>query len=184
MFVRLLALALLLLLASSVSAQTMRAENIAVGAAPMGGAASGPFTFYSLSENGVVSNADSASTAWDIGLFGTTIIVNGGTSGPGEGAARIVEVEFDDVTSAEGVELVTDGEGDCPRGDYAICIGSGNGWYLYGGNGITPLPGRTLVLRTADGEFAKVRFLSYVLSDPQPDGSRPRYYTFEYTMLD
>ena len=184
MFVRLLALALPLLLASSVSAQTMRAENIAVDAAPMGGAASGPFTLYSLSENRVVSNADSASTAWDIGLFGTTIMVNGGTSGPGEGAARIVEMEFEDVTSADGIELVTDGEGDCPRGDYAICIGSGNGWYLYGGNGIQPLPGRTLVLKTAEGGFAKVRVLEYVLSEPQPDGSRPRFYTFEHASLD
>ena len=103
---------------------------------------------------------------------------------PGQGAARIVEMEFEEVTSADGVELVTDGEGDCPRGDFAICIGSGNGWYLYGGNGVQPLPGRTLVLRTADGGFAKVRFLEYVLSDPQPDGSRPRFYTFEHAPLD
>lgn len=168
-----------------VSAQTVvRAENIAVSAAPMGGAATGPYTLYSLAENRVVPNADSASTAWDIGLFGTTIIVNGGTSGPGEGAASIVEKEFEDVTSADGIELVVDGEGDCPRGDFAICIGSGNGWYLYGGNGVQPLPGRTLVVRTAEGGFAKVKFLEYVLSDPQPDGSRPRFYTFEHAPLD
>ena len=186
MTVRLFALALPLLFASSmVSAQTVvRAENIAVSAAPMGGAATGPYTLFSLAENRVVPNADSASTAWDIGLFGTTIIVNGGTSGPGEGAASIVEKEFEDVTSADGIELVVDGEGNCPRGDFAICIGSGNGWYLYGGNGVQPLPGRTLVVRTAEGGFAKVKFLEYVLSDPQPDGSRPRFYTFEHAPLD
>ena len=183
MIVRRFLLALPLLLASSASAQVVRAENIAVGASPMGGAPSGPYTLFSLSENRVVPNADSASTAWDLGFYGTTVIVNGGTSGPGQGAARIVEVEFEDVTSAEGIELVKDGEGECPRGDLAICTGSGNGWYLYGGNGIQPLPGRTLVLRTAEGSTARVRFLNYVLSDPQPDGLRPRYYTFEHAPL-
>lgn len=184
MTLRILLLALPLLVASSASAQTMRAENIAVGASPMGGAPSGPYTLYSLSENRVMPNADSASTEWDLGLYGTTVIVNGGTSGPGQGAARIVEMDFEDVTSADSLELVVDGEGNCPRGDLAVCTGSGNGWYLYGGNGISPLPGRTLVLRTATGALAKIRFLDYVLSDPQPDGSRPRYYTFEYAMLD
>ena len=35
-----------------------------------------------------VRAADSTGTAWDLGFRGTTIIVNGGTSGPGAGTAQ------------------------------------------------------------------------------------------------
>src|SRR5258705_13334747 len=44
---------------------------------------SGKFTFYSLETNSVIANSDSATNKWDIGLRGTTIITNSGTSGPG-----------------------------------------------------------------------------------------------------
>lgn len=174
-----------LLLAGPLAAQTQRAENVAVGASGVG-RADGPFTLFSLSENRVVPNADSATTAWDLGLRGTTILVNGGTSGPGSGAATLVEAPFEAVAAAPEADLVADGARECPRGEpLAVCTGSGNGWYLYAGNGVTPLPDRTLVVRTADGaSLVKVRVLSYDLSEPRPDGSRPRYYTFEHVRLD
>ena len=179
---RLLALAALLLALPAGAQQ--RAENVAVGASGMG-QADGPFTLYSLAENRVVPNADSASTAWDLGFRGTTIIVNGGQSGPGAGAALVVEAPYAEVTAVPEADLLADGDRDCPRGGpLAICTGSGNGWYLYSGNGITPLEDRTLVVRpAAGGPLVKVRVESYTLSDPQPDGSRPRYYTFEYEAL-
>jgi hypothetical protein len=181
---RLLILAALLL-AAPLSAQTLRADSVAVGGSGMGGP-TGPYTLYSLAENRVVSNADSASTGWDLALLGTTMIFNGGTSGPGQGAARLVDLAFEDVTGADATDLLADGEGDCPRGGpLAVCTGSGNGWYLYAGNGVEPIATRTLVVRLADGEgLAKLRVLSYVLSDPLPDGSRPRFYSFEYERLD
>jgi hypothetical protein len=49
----------------------------------------GKFTFYSIETGTVISSADSNSKKWDIGLRGTTIITNAGTSGPGSGGAFI-----------------------------------------------------------------------------------------------
>ena len=174
-----------LLLAAPLSAQTLRADSVAVGGSGMGGSAVGPFTLYSLVENRVVPAADSASTAWDLALLGTTIRFNGGTSGPGVGAAALVHLPFEDVTSATDAALLADGKGDCPgAAPLAICTGSGNGWYVYGGTGVSPVPDQTLLVRLADGSgLAKVRVLSYTLSDPLPDGSRPRYYAFEFERL-
>ena len=183
MLPRLLASALVLGLAAPSFAQTVSIDSVAVGGGGMGGRGAGPYTLFSLSQNRVVPNADSASTSWDLGFRGTTVIVNGGTSGPGEGAAALVETSFEDVDGA--VALVADGDGDCPRGEpLAVCTGSGNGWYLYAENGVVPLPGRSLVVRLADGSgLAKVRFVSYTLSEPRPDGSRPRYYALDHERL-
>ena len=165
------------------------------------------FTLYDLDAGEVVLSSsetdasvrqrDSASTAWDLGFRGTTIIVNGGTSGPGEGAAQILTEAFADVTEAPASGYVADGAntacpavetpgGSFPGAPYAICTGSDNGWYNYtpATNLIAPIPGRTIVLTTGDGDYAKVRILSYYRGNPTPpDASAPsRYYTFEYVV--
>jgi hypothetical protein len=151
------------------------------------------YTFVSLRTGQVVlrydtdARADSNSTAWDLGFQGTNVIVNGGTSGPGNGAALIVEELFEDVTEAPADdELRVDGSASCDDGSsFAVCPGSDNGWYNYNfqTNIIAPIPGRTLVVRTADGRYAKVRFVSYYEGAPaNPDGfaDEARYITFEY----
>ena len=129
--------------------------------------------------------ADSASTAWDLGIRATSLIVNGGTSGPGEGAAALVEAPFDTVTEAPADSLfLRDGDRPCPRGPAAaVCSGSGNGWYVYTDNGIQPIPDRTLVVRLAEGGTVKVRFLTYRLGEADASGERPRYVTFEAVPL-
>jgi len=160
----------------------------------------GQYTLYSLRDNEIVlaynedDRSDSTSTAWDIGFQGSTIIVNGGASGPGMGAAVILEEAYDDVTAVPaGTSFRVDGSADCPSvstpggtfpgSPLAVCTGSGNGWYTYTGT-VAPLPGKTLVVRLADGSgLAKLRFVSYTLSEPLADGSRPRYYTFEHARL-
>ena len=176
----------LFLLALPSQAQVVALDSIAVGGSMMGGPGGGPFTLVSLRDARVVPNADSASAAWDIALRGTTIRVNGGTSGPGAGAAGVVEAGFDDVGALRAAPLRADGEGDCPRGEpLAICTGSGNGWYLYAGNGVEPLADRTLVVRPADGSAPlRLRVARYTLSAPLADGSRPRYYRLEVAPLD
>lgn len=143
------------------------------------------------------TRTDSASTAWDIGLQGTNIIVNGGTSGPGNAAAVIVEDVFERVTEApEDTAFRVDGTADCttstgdPGPSFAICPGAGNGWYNYNpqNNLITPIPGRTIVVRTADGNYAKFRILSYYEGNPDVadiTATTPsRYYTIEYVYQD
>ena len=41
---------------------------------------SGKYTLYSLENNKVIDNTDSATTKWDIGFRGTTVITNSGNS--------------------------------------------------------------------------------------------------------
>lgn len=155
----------------------------------------GRYTFFSLRTGEIVlsydspDRSDSASTTWDLAFQGTNILINGGTSGPGQGAAVVLEVPFDEVPEApEDEAFRVDGVDECPNGiQRAICPGSGNGWYNYDPTThiITPIPGRTIVVRTADGRYAKVRILSYYKGAPEPGSIDPethpsRYYTFEY----
>ncbi|WP_412063430.1 HmuY family protein [Rubrivirga sp. IMCC45206] len=184
---RLAALALALL-ALPASAQTFLIEDIATYSAGMG-RSDGPFTLVSLRDGAVIVaasdevRADSASAAWDIGLRGTEVILNGGASGPGAVLGALVEQPFDAVTALpDGLD--SDGNGECPRGAArVVCNGSGNGWYAYESNGVQPLADRTLVVRRADGSAAKVRFVRYVLGDALPSGIRPRYVTLEVAAL-
>lgn len=140
----------------------------------------GKYTFFSLRENRVVPNADSASTMWDLAFNGTTILTNSGVSGPGEGGAVVVAHPFEEVVEApaDGAFLI-DAEG-AP----AVASSPAGRWYNYNPTThvVTPVPGRTIVVRTADGRYAKLRILSYYKDNPATIDSESvsRYYTFEY----
>ncbi len=146
----------------------------------------GHFTLFSFADNQIVSSganfsaSDSASTNWDIGFRGTTIIINGGTSGPGQGGVIVREGLFDDLGEAPTTGYTVDS-----ASGYGVPSGSGNGWYNYNPAAmvLSPIPGRFLVVRTADGNYAKVRILSYYQGNPDPVDpftDLERYYTFEY----
>lgn len=145
------------------------------------------YTFYSLREDRIIEKSDSASTQWDIALAGTSILVNGGTSGPGEGAAQVVEGVFEDFTEAPAGGYQQDSQ-ETP----AI-----TGWYNYTGQTGTPahailaIPGKIIILKTAEGEYAKMEIISYYQGNPDTSTSefadtnkRPpsRYYTFRYVV--
>jgi len=146
------------------------------------------FTLFSFKDNAIVANSDSATTKWDIGFKSTAIIVNGGTSGPGQAQAQIVSGIFDELLEAPEVGYASDSEGT-----YAI---QGNGgWYNYTGqtgnpaNAIIPIPGKTIVIKTADGHYVKLEILSYYYGNPDTSttefanlGTRPpsRYFTFRF----
>lgn len=187
----LLAAAAFVLLTASASAQdALVVRDVPTYSAGMG-RDDGPFTLVSLRDGRIVVapdaevRADSASTAWDLGIRATSLIVNGGASGPGQGAVALVEAPFDVITEAPADSaFVTDGERPCPRGAArAVCSGSGNGWYTYSGNGVQPIPNRTLVVRLAEGDLVKLRFLEYRLGEEDARGARPRYVSFEVVPL-
>jgi len=186
--IRLLALAALLVALPAAAQDALRIEAVPTVASGMG-AAEGPFTLLSLRDGSIVvphdaaARADSASAGWDLGLRGTEVILNGGASGPGGVEGALVEEPFEAVLSVPAT-LAADGEGECPRGAArVVCHGSGNGWYLYTGNGVEPLPERTLVIRRADGTAAKVRFVSYEMGGPMGSGL-PRLVTLEVMPLE
>jgi hypothetical protein len=146
------------------------------------------FTLYSFKENAIVANADSASTKWDIGFRGTTIIFNGGTSGPGQGAVQLVTGIFEEVNAAPAEGYLSDSaEGFALRS---------SDWSTYTGeapagpkHAVIPIPGKVFVIKTAEGHFAKMEILSYYAGNPDTSApsfadtaTRPpsRYYTFRY----
>jgi len=142
----------------------------------------GRYTLFDLGDSTVVlrarddNRADSASTEWDIAFQSVNVIVNGGSNGPGQGAAYVAEKSFQEVTEVKTDSLTNHTVED---------------WYTYNANGnniVRPTPGRTLVVRTADGEsYAKIRILSYyegAPEEPAESDAESRYYTFEYVIQD
>ena len=167
--------------------QNLIADTI-IGIAPTGQPfGANEFTYFSIENNALVSLADAATTKWDIGFKGTTIITNSGTSGPGNGGAFVQIGTFDALTS---VSVDSTFRTDAAP-VYAITTGSGKGWYNYDGanNLITALPGRVIVIRTATGKFAKLEILNYYKKGLTPAASASddeklhsqRHYLFRYT---
>ncbi len=169
-----------------VSVKNLPADTIVglVSGQPVG---VGKYAFFNLRTNTWVPNSDSASSNWDLAFSGTTIRINGGTSGPGNGGAFVMVGTFDALASVPADSTFkTDA-----APNYAITRGSGKGWYSYDGatNLLTPIPGRVLVIRTANGNYAKVEILNYYRGGVTPSASatdevktsEQRYYTFRYT---
>ena len=158
--------------------------GIAASGQPYG---SGKYTLFSLESNSIIANTDSATSKWDVGFRGTTIITNSGNDGPGAGGAFVYTGTFADLT-----QIPTDStfRTDNAPTAYAIRTGSGNGWYSYNPatNLITPIPGRILVIRTASGKYAKIEIQNYYKGGVTPDATasdnekltKQRYYTFRY----
>ena len=148
----------------------------------------GAYSFFSLETNTWVPNNDSATTKWDLAFGGSTIRVNNVTSGPGAGGAFVQLANFDDVTAVSNDSTF---RVDNHPVSYAIPKGSGKGWYNYDGVNVllTPLAGRTLIIRTASGKYAKVEILNFYKGGVTPATSasdeiqtyQQRFYTFRYT---
>ena len=147
----------------------------------------GHFTFYSLRDGTVVPAADSASTKWDLAFKSTTILVNGGTSGPGMGGVVVLDdTSFAAVTEAPADDAYMVDQG-MDKNETAIRGGAGNGWYDYDfATGIVSPRPVVLAVRTADGRYAKVEIESYYIGAPGPDEIAPdegfRFYTFRYLL--
>lgn len=145
------------------------------------------FVLFSLRTGQTVDIADSASTNWDIGFRGTSVIVNSGTSGPGSAGAVVLDTAFEEVTIA-------------PETGYSSDTADTNaisGWYNYTGQAGTPQHAiisldKTIILRTADGNhYGKLEIMSYYEGNPDTStesfanlGTRPDggYFTFRYAV--
>ena len=148
----------------------------------------GTTTYYSLVDNKEIPSADAASTKWDIAFSSTKILVNSGTSGPGIGGAFVYVGLFDALkTIPADSNFATD---NANAASFAIPLGSGKAWYTYDGMTtlVSPIAGRVLVIRTANGKFAKIEIISYYKGGVTLPASasvndklfKQRYYTFRY----
>lgn len=146
--------------------------------------------YYSLRENNIVDKSDSVSTQWDVAFSSTSIYTNSGNSGPGNGGAIVLDQSFDATVTAppEGYAI------DTTATSLAIPRGSDNGWYHYNESThiVTPIEGKTIVIRTSDGEhYAKMKIISWYKGNPDvssdefnnnPDDYPSGFYTFEYAI--
>ena len=137
------------------------------------------FTYYSLRDSAIVAQADSNSTKWDLAFKSTTVLINGGSSGPGEGGAILLtETDYDTLSMAPDSEYAVDMEAQ---------PAVGRAWYTYTGppsHHILINPGVVLVVRTADGRYAKLKFTSYYKGGeavPSSAEARGRFLNFTYT---
>ena len=171
------------------SVQNLIADTIIGTSAQGQPVGTGHFTFFSLKNRAIVPLADSATNNWDIAFRGTTILTNAGTSGPGMGGAYVhVGIFVDVIVFNADSTIRTDA---APV--YAIKTGSNKGWYVYDGpnNLITPIPGRVLMIRGADGSQYKLEINNYYKGGVTPLAtatdaiklSTQRYYNFRYSAL-
>lgn len=150
------------------------------------------FTFFSFKTGAIVLNADSASTKWDIGFRSTTIIFNGGTSGPGTAGAIVQKGIFDEIKTAPTSGYVLDNK-NTPL--YAVSSSpfvagtttTTNNWWLNSGTQtstiVSPIAGNVILVKTADGRYAKMEILSFYKGSPAVvDNLKDldRHYTFRY----
>ncbi|MBG6131802.1 hypothetical protein IWQ47_003456 [Aquimarina sp. EL_43] len=155
-------------------------EAIQTGGQGTGNPIGGAFTKFDF-ETGKITTSD---TDWDVAFRGTTIAINGGTvTGVAEEPARngtvgaaVVTGTFAGVTSAKDVTFSQDADAA-----FAIPTGSDKGWYNYAGppsHLISPIPGKILVFKTRNGNYAKVEILSYY--QDEDTSKKSQYYTFNY----
>lgn len=141
---------------------------------------SGEFTKFSFKEGSKVTGDN-----WDIAFRGTSIIVNGGaaiglTDEPARTGNASLILENGTFASVLTAPADADFKQDA-SGTYALPTGSNNGWYTYNSttHSIEPIAGKVLVVKTIDGNYAKVEILSYY-KDNTPSQANSRYYTFNY----
>ena len=141
-------------------------------------------TYYSLKNNCKIDSSESNTNNWDIAFNKTNIFVNCGTRGIGNGGAFVMNnIDFWNLS-----EIPNDSNFNIETTTSKAIPTSGLGWYSYDftKNEVNTIPGRVLVIRTADGKYAKLQILGYYNGYPDniPDdiyNRKERYYSFRFT---
>jgi len=164
--------------------------------------------YYSLENNAPVDATQVQSTRWDISfsqILRSFINANNhlaglGQGGPGKGGTLLVQQKFEDVIDIPADALFH--RGDHPYGtDQSGAFAEGLGWYVYDfsgtirGNGQAhkahvayPIQEHTLIVRTAIGNYAKIKMQSIYKDLLNPidwytDSPAP-YFSFQYVLVE
>ena len=186
----------------SISITNLIADTF-IGNGAMGPYGAGTYTYFQLDSGLILTKADSNSTRWDLAFSGSTIKVNGGTSGPGVGGALIykpvgISNPFNSILQVPNDSVFKTDNGT----NLAIKKDSANSWYNYtavsndrtGNTLLTPRPGILIFIRTAKGKYAKLEMISYYKDKRDLDpalnfagtatvtekAKYARYYSFRY----
>jgi hypothetical protein len=143
--------------------------------------ASNSFTLYSFKDSAVVSNNDSATTKWDIGIRFVSIIVNSHASGPGNAGVITQSGIYDAFTMAPESGYAY----DTTTSKTAIDAGLTTGWYNYDNttHAFSPKAGRFFVIRTADNHYVKMEITAVNYAGYNPPNPTPTtlIYKFRYS---
>ncbi|MCX8472421.1 MAG: HmuY family protein [Sediminibacterium sp.] len=114
------------------------------------------FTFFNLDSNKIISSSDSNSNKWDIAFKGTTMILNGGTSGPGK-VSGFLQIGIYDTT----VNLPKDSTFYVDNG-INLALSKYNRFYNYNSIKFTvsPKPGVFFIIRTNQNSLCKLQIYS------------------------
>lgn len=187
-----------------------RVENFAAPTDDSNPTAPAVTVFYSLENKEITQPAYAQTTRWDIafgGLYNSFMSGNNGKSGinygnggAGTGGIYILDKPFEQVTDIPSDAQFRTGKdliGTDDLGDF----GEGLGWYLYDFAGTKLGDGsyekqhvayalpqkRTVIVRTANGNFAKIKMISCYkdafTADKWSRSTPHMFFTFEYVLV-
>ncbi|MBN9384742.1 MAG: HmuY family protein [Chitinophagaceae bacterium] len=147
--------------------------------------------YFSFTSNNTVDSSQKKSASWDVSfgnIYNSYVTINNGANpmspgygGSTQGALYIVNQPFDSVkTVPAGTEVNVNGS----AGMDGYPSASWPGWYQYNSTThlLTPIQARTLVIKMANGKYAKLQMISLYKGNPvNPTLSTPvPYITFKY----
>lgn len=145
--------------------------------------------YFSFASNSTVDSSQKKSAGWDVSfgnLYNSYVTINNGTNpmspgygGSAQGILYIVNEPFDSVKTVPAEVNVN---GSAGMDGYPSA--SWPGWYQYNSTThlLTPIQARTLVIKMANGKYAKLQMISLYKGNPvSPTLSTPvPYITFKY----
>ncbi len=149
------------------------------------------YTLFSFKSGAIVANADSAKNTWDIGFQSTNVILNIN----GNVGVKVVQGIFNELKTAPADGYVKDTY-DATSKIRTVAISASpkptdvaatNQWWYNSGTNtstiISPISGQIFVIKTANGNYAKLQILSFYKGAPATVNNLTdldRYYTFKY----
>ena len=122
---------------------------------------------------------------WDIAFRGTEILVNGGFSGANDEPTRTgLGAGYITIGNYGGIKSVDENLFNQDSQTQKAIPSTNGGWYEIKNTALFPYSDKTLVFRTHNNRYAKVKIVSFYKDAPEninPFSSKPEYYTFSYT---
>ena len=122
---------------------------------------------------------------WDIAFRGTEILVNGGFPGTNNEPTRTgLAAGYITIGNYGGIKSVNENLLHQDSETQKAIPSTNGGWYEIDNNVIIPYSDKTLVFKTHNSRYAKVKIVSFYKDAPEnisSFSSKPEYYTFSYT---